>query len=134
MGKRAAYIFSRKFTVSIISDGDITDEVVPTGAALADNPDEEISRAYFIFLTVPVNEIGFWVSHINDHSLPHCVIIDSCVAGIEAEKELSKIQRKRFTITEFKPGVTPVIGTPDKRIADFLKKQGCILRPKTAQG
>jgi prephenate dehydrogenase len=133
MGKRAAHIFSKRFTVKIISSRDVAEEAITTGATLADNPDEEISMAGFIFLAIPVNVINLWVTPINNFSPPDCVVIDCCTARTAAEKELSKLQRARFAIPELGPGVTPVIGTPDKRIADFLKNQGCILRPETPE-
>ncbi len=133
MGKRAAHIFSRRFTVSIISSRNIVEEAITTGATQADNPEEEIARSNFIFLAVPVNVLGLWISRINDYSPPDCIVIDCCTARIAAEKELSSLQRTRFAIPEIGPGISPVIGTPDKRIADFLKNQGCVLRPETAQ-
>jgi prephenate dehydrogenase len=133
MGKRAAHIFSRRFTVSIVSSRDIIEEAATSSATQTDNPDEEIARSDFIFLAVPVNVLGSWVPRINRFSQQNCVVMDCCSARTAAEKELSKLQRARFGLPEFSPGATPAIGTPDERIAEFLKAQGCILRPETAQ-
>lgn len=133
MGRRIAEIFSPGFEIMVISNRDIEDEVTASGATLKKDSNNAISEADFIFLAVPVDVIQLWVSRINELSQAHCIVMDCCTARIMAESKLSKIKRERFGIPELGPGEVPVIGKSNKRIADYLEKQGFSLKPETAE-
>ena len=133
MGRNAARLFWPGFQVTVISARDVRKEVEAVDAILAENPEEALKGADFVFLAVSVDIITKWTGKINKFTPTHCVVMDCCMARVAAEKALKEIQRRRFGIPELSQGTIPVIGNPDKRIADYLKNWGCILQPTTAE-
>lgn len=133
MGIRAANLFNEGFEVEIISNRDIQSDIKGIQAQQSKDIIQSISCADYIFLAVPVWVVKEWVSRINQYTRKDCMIIDCCTARLAAEKELSLIDRKRFSFPELGGEKIPVIGEVDTVISEYLRKRGIQLYPITSE-
>jgi len=133
MGKRCLRLFRDGFDIEVISRRDIENELREMGASQSRDAKESLSAADAVFLAVPVEAINLWVEQINQYAREDCLIIDCCTARLAAEKELSKIRRKRFGLPELGVGVTPVLGKPDELISEYLDGKGVRLQPASPE-
>ena len=129
MGKRCTTIFSKGFTLEVISQRNIRAEAEKLGACQSENADKSLMEADYIFLAVPIDGLDSWVSKINEITSSECVVMDCCTVRQAANEKLSQLRRMWFGLPEIGSSDLPVDGKPDSLIKEYLQNQGANLYP-----
>lgn len=129
MGKRCAAVFSKGFSVEVVSRRDIHAEAEERGARQSEDGDRSLAEADYVFLALPIDVLDTWVVKVNRMAKPQCVVMDCCTVREAANEKLSRLQRRHFGLPEIGGTDLPVDGEPDGRIRDYLQSQGARLYP-----
>jgi len=129
MGKRCAKLFSGGFSVDVVSQQNIHDEVPDIGVGQSTDERKSLSEADFVILAVPIVALDSWIPKINKLTKPECVVIDCSSVRDAVNEKLLQLKRKHYGMPEVGSKNVRVDGNSDELVSRYLQERGCSVVP-----